>query len=281
EHSRRRGLQRRGRHPRPAGGSRRAGPVPRPLPGESCAVPGVRPRARRGRRIRGRLSTLRCIARRFRRAPARPATPPGAWQRGEGLEAEWLDAVAVQALEPALSTSLLGAARFVGDHQVDNRLLVRALAIAATRSGARVVATQVRRLLESGGRVVGVVTDQGVMRADAVVVAAGACTGLVPGALSDASILRPARGQMAMVHTRAPVVRHVVFGAQGYAVPRPDGRLLLGSTVEFVGFDKQVTAGGLAAILSRGIALIPAIAEATLLETWAGFRPHTADGLPL
>jgi len=204
-----------------------------------------------------------------------------AWQRREGLEAEWLDAVAVQALEPALSTSLLGAARFVGDHQVDNRLLVRALAIAATRSGARVVATQVRRLLESGGRVVGVVTDQGVMRADAVVVAAGAWTGLVPGALSDASILRPARGQMAMVHTRAPVVRHVVFGAQGYAVPRPDGRLLLGSTVEFVGFDKQVTAGGLAAILSRGIALIPAIAEATLLETWAGFRPHTADGLPL
>ena len=204
-----------------------------------------------------------------------------AWQRQAGLEAEWLDAAALRALEPALSPSMLGAARFAGDHQVDNRLLVKALSIAAAKSGARFVATQVRRLIESHGRVVGVMTDQGALHAAAVVVAAGAWTGLVPGALPDPSILRPARGQMAMVHTRAPLVRHVVFGAQGYAVPRADGRLLLGSTVEFVGFDKQVTAGGLAAILSRGIALIPAVADAPLVETWAGFRPHTTDGLPL
>jgi glycine oxidase len=125
-----------------------------------------------------------------------------------------------------------------------------------------------------------VVTDDGELHADAVVIAAGAWTGLVPGALPEPAILRPARGQMAMVHTRAPLVRHVVFGAQGYVVPRPDG-LLLGSTVEFVGFDKQVTAGGLASILARGIALIPTVADAPLVETWVGFRPHTADGLPL
>lgn len=203
------------------------------------------------------------------------------WQRAANLDAEWLDGPAVRALEPALSGDIVGAARFPGDHTVDNRLLVRALAIAATRSGARFVPTQVQRLLDADGRALGVVTDDGELRADAVVVAAGAWTGLVPGALPATAQVRPARGQMAMVHTRAPLVRHVVFGAQGYAVPRTDGRLLLGSTVEFVGFDKQVTAGGLAAILTRGIALIPAVADAPLLETWAGFRPHTDDGLPL
>jgi glycine oxidase len=86
---------------------------------------------------------------------------------------------------------------------------------------------------------------------------------------------------MVMVHTRVPLLRHVVFGSHGYAVPRPDGRLLVGSTVEFVGFDKQVTAGGLASILSLGLRLVPALASAPVVETWAGFRPHTPDGLPV
>ena len=203
------------------------------------------------------------------------------WQRARGLEASWLDAAATRALEPELSPAIHGAAHFPGDAVVDNRLLVSALTIAAVRAGARFVTTQVHALVERGGRVVGVATDQGELGGDAVVVAAGAWTALVPGALGSPAAVRPARGQMVMVRNRAPICRHVVFGAHGYAVPRTDGRLILGSTVEFAGFEKQVTAGGLAAVLGVGLQLFPGLAGAPVVETWAGFRPHTPDGLPV
>jgi len=203
------------------------------------------------------------------------------WQRARGLEASWLDASATRALEPELSPEIHGAAHFPGDAVVDNRLLVSALTIAAVRTGARFVTTQVHALVERGGRVVGVATDQGELGGDAVVVAAGAWTALVPGALGSPGAVRPARGQMVMVRNRVPICRHVVFGAHGYAVPRTDGRLLLGSTVEFAGFEKQVTAGGLAAVLGEGLRLFPGLVGAPVVETWAGFRPHTPDGLPV
>ena len=204
-----------------------------------------------------------------------------AWQQARGLTASWLDGHGTRALEPQLSEEILGAAHFPGDAVVDNRLLVSALTIAAARSGARFVTTQVHGLVEHGGRVVGVSTDEGELRGDAVVVAAGAWTAQVPGTLSSPSAVRPARGQMAMVRTRVPICRHVVFGGHGYAVPRTDGRLLLGSTVEFAGFEKQVTVGGLSSVLGVGLRLFPALSGAPVVETWAGFRPHTPDGLPV
>jgi glycine oxidase len=112
--------------------------------------------------------------------------------RGDS-DAVWLDAAATRALEPELSPDIVGAAHFPGDAVVDNRLLVSALTIAAVRAGARFVTTQVHGLLERGGRVTGAATDQGELGGDAVVVAAGAWTGLVPGALvSPARSGRPA-----------------------------------------------------------------------------------------
>lgn len=203
------------------------------------------------------------------------------WQAARGLEASWLDAPAVRRLEPELSPQIRGAAHFPGDAVVDNRLLVSALTIAASRAGARFLTTQVHGLVERGGRVVGVATDSAELRGDAVVVAAGAWTALVPGALASPWAVRPVRGQMVMVRTRVPILRHVVFGAHGYAVPRLDGRLLLGSTVEVAGFEKQVTVSGLASVLEVGLRLLPAIAGAPVIETWAGFRPRTPDGLPV
>ena len=227
------------------------------------------------------LPTLRRARGAARRGGHRHARQRIGWQRGRGLDAEWLDAAMTRALEPELSADVLGAAHFPGDAVVDNRLLVSALTIAAVRAGARFVTTQVHGLLERGGRVTGVATDQGELGGDAVVVAAGAWTALVPGALASPGAVRPARGQMVMVRTRVPICRHVVFGAHGYAVPRTDGRVLLGSTVEFAGFEKQVTAGGLAAVLGQGLRLFPGLAGAPVVETWAGFRPHTPDGLPV
>ena len=221
------------------------------------------------------------LAVRFDDAEADEARQRINWQRVRGLQATWLEPAAARALEPELSAEIRGAAHFPGDAVVDNRLLVSALTIAAARAGARFLTTQVHGLIERGGRVVGVATDQGELAGDAVVVAAGAWTALVPGALASPGAVRPARGQMVMVRTRVPICRHVVFGAHGYAVPRTDGRVLLGSTMEFAGFEKQVTAGGLAAVLGVGLRLFPGLAGAPVVETWAGFRPHTPDALPV
>jgi glycine oxidase len=78
-----------------------------------------------------------------------------------------------------------------------------------------------------------------------------------------------------------PVISSVVFGPGCYLVPRADGRLLVGSTLEFVGFRREVTAGAVAKLLAAAIRLVPALSEAELSGSWASFRPYTADELPL
>jgi len=202
-------------------------------------------------------------------------------QRDAGLSAEFLDADTVLRLEPASNPAILGAAHFPEDASVDNRLLMRALSMAAARAGVRVVTGHVRSLLEVGGRARGVDVDGERLEADAVVVAAGAWTGLVPGTGLSPRHVRPARGQMVMLRSRLPLLERVVFSDQGYLVPRADGHLLAGSTVEFQGFAKEVTAAGLKAILTLALELVPGLADVPVVETWAGLRPFTEDRLPV
>lgn len=203
------------------------------------------------------------------------------WQQGLGLRAELLDNKQARALEPQLSPHALGAVRFPDDHQVDNRLLVRALTMAAARVGATFRSGYVRGVVEEHGRVVGVDLDGEVVRAGAVVIAAGSWSGLVQGAALDPRVVRPARGQMLQLQTRLPVLSHILTSEKGYLVPRTDGRLIAGSTMEFAGFDKQVTAEGLSRILAMALELCPALGSAPVTETWAGFRPYTEDRLPI
>ncbi len=92
---------------------------------------------------------------------------------------------------------------------------------------------------------------------DAVVVAAGSWSGLVHGAALDPQVVRPARGQMIQLQTRLPLTSHILTSEKGYLVPRTDGRLIAGSTMEFAGFDKQVTAEGLAAHPRHGPGALP------------------------
>ncbi len=202
-------------------------------------------------------------------------------QRGAGLSAELLDRDAVLRLEPAVNGAVLGAALFPDDGSVDNRLLMRALSMAAARAGVKFVTGHVRALLEADGRAHGVDVDGERLGADAVVVAAGAWTGLVPGCGLSPRQVRPARGQMVMLRSRLPVLERVVFSDQGYLVPRADGHLLAGSTVEFEGFAKEVTAAGLKQILALALEMVPTLAELPVVESWAGLRPFTEDHLPV
>jgi len=217
----------------------------------------------------------------FEEEAAHKLEATAAWQKALGLRAELLTGDEARALEPGLSPKVTAALHLPDDHQVDNRLLTRALTMAAARVGARFRTGYVRGVAQEGGRCVGVDLDGETLRADAVVVAAGSWSGLVQGAKIDPRLVRPARGQMVQFQTRLPLLQRVVFSDKGYVIPRADGRLLAGSTMELVGFEKQVTAEGLARILALAMELCPQLAQAPVQEFWAGLRPYTEDHLPI
>ncbi len=203
------------------------------------------------------------------------------WQAKLGLQVELLTGDQARAQEAALSHRVLSALFFPNDHQVDNRLLVRALTQAAVRAGAEFKTGYVRGLLRKGERVVGVDLDGAPLHSDAVVVAAGSWTGLIPGLPLSPKHVRPAKGQIVQLQMRAPPLRRVAVSRKGYVVPRTDGRVLCGTTLEFKGFDKQVTAEGMVQVLSAAVEICPDLAAATFDECWAGLRPYTDSELPL
>jgi glycine oxidase len=241
------------------------------------------------------------------------------WQRREGLMVERLSAAEVCALEPNLSRDARGALRFPRAWQVENRRLCEALARAARLAGASVLEhTEARSIQLRGGRFVSVETSQDTISAGAVVVACGAWSSLTPvetlhaatGSESgtvpsssftfsspdahdahDANVagatqpprIEPVRGQILCYATvdNDPLVRHVVYGAGGYVVPRRDGRLLAGTTTERVGFDKSVTEEGRRAIRLYAEQIAPAVAGLKITDQWAGLRPRAADDLPV
>ncbi|MFT3913631.1 MAG: glycine oxidase ThiO [Anaeromyxobacteraceae bacterium] len=198
-----------------------------------------------------------------------------------GLPVDVLDGDAALALEPGLSPETRGALHFADEASVDARALARAVPMAAARAGATFVTGQVRRIATEGGRAVGVDHETGRIDAGAVVLAAGAWSMLVEGHGLPPRAVRPVRGQIAVVDTRPPLLRRVIFSGHGYVVPRPDGRILCGATMEDVGFEKAVTAGGLLHVLKVGVEIAPAIAQAPVVETWSNFRPASPDGEPI
>ena len=159
--------------------------------------------------------------------------------------------------------------------------LLRALMAALARDASRHGALRARRWSASSSSAIaasGVKLDDGELRADATVLAAGSWSSLVPGVPAAVPAVRPVRGQMVLLDERPPRVRSIVFGAGGYVVPRGDGRVLCGSTMEHVGFRKEVTAGRRARH-PRERARVRAFAgRAQLAGTWSNFRPHAEGG---
>jgi glycine oxidase len=203
-----------------------------------------------------------------------------AWQVEAGLKLESLSAARLHEIEPAVTKSATGAIFLTEDHQVDNRLLMDALAVALERVGVQIIeGEEVIALLLKSGRVNGVQLKTEEHYADTVVVAAGSWSGrlLEPLGLKVKTI--PARGQMLAV--RSSALGHVLHSSRVYLVPRLNERLLIGATVEYTGFEKAVTVNGIRGLLDAAIELVPELGEAEILETWCGFRPDTPDHLPI
>ncbi|HET7541712.1 MAG TPA: glycine oxidase ThiO [Polyangiaceae bacterium] len=219
----------------------------------------------------------------FERGAVRELARASAWHSKRRLSVERLAARELRALEPSLSDELAGGVRFAADARVDPRALLRALHIAALARGVRFQSGAfVRRIALADGRAVGVVLDDGSeLHADNVLVAAGSWTSLIDGLGLPPGRVIPARGQIIELELPTPPLSHVVFGPGAYLVPRDDGRVLIGSTLEFVGYEREVTAGAVRDLLRHATALVPSLERAALRATWSNFRPYTKDQLPL
>ncbi|MEM8608174.1 MAG: glycine oxidase ThiO [Myxococcota bacterium] len=184
--------------------------------------------------------------------------------------------------EPSANPDAVVGLHVADDAQVEPRKLLSAVALGAEREGVvfRTGAT-VRHVVVDGGRATGVQVDGEHIEADHVIVAAGSWTTLIPGIRLQANTIYPVRGQMLTTETRPPVFRRVVFGAGGYVVTRPDGRVLCGSTEERVGFERGITFEGMSRIIDTATRIAPSLAHATISDHWSSFRPGTPDGLPL
>jgi glycine oxidase len=205
------------------------------------------------------------------------------WQQARGLSAELLAAGPLRALEPHLGPGVRLGLAYPDEGHVHARALARALSQAAARAGARFLQGRyVRRVLVEGGRARGVELDGEALPAATVILCAGSWSGLVEAGGVPAPVVRPARGQMVAIETRPPLFRHVLVAhGRGYLVPRADGVALAGSTLEMVGFRKEVTVAGLCDILTLARTLVPDLGEAPVTETWSNFRPLTPDALPV
>jgi len=209
-------------------------------------------------------------------------------QQELGLPVRWLSGRDVRDCEPHLSRRITAGLFSPDDHQVDARLLGAALARAFQRVGGRLRArSPVEQILTEAGHVVGVRVGGSEVLADAVLLAAGAWSGLVGGPqLNTAPPVRPVKGQMlALRQTDPPLLTHAVWARDAteivYLVPKSDGRLLVGATVEEAGFDTRVTAGGMLRLLRLAWQALPAIDDLPMVESWAGLRPGSRDGAPI
>jgi len=204
------------------------------------------------------------------------------WQRELGLTVERLTPGEVQKLEPGLTKEIGGALFFSGDHHVNNTELIRALAQAARSLGVRIVGgCPVTGFVYDGERVAGIRTRDEIYTAAHIVLCTGAWSWQLGVLLGRRIPVEPARGQMLYVELSEPPLRHPVWGTGGYLVPRLNGGLIAGSTVEYVGFEKSVTLEGIHRLSELVLTLLPGLAARPFTRAWAGLRPHARDGLPL
>ena len=204
-----------------------------------------------------------------------------ALHHGLGLKADPLRAEDARELEPALNEEVEAAVLRPDEGSVDSRVLTAAILKAAERSGAEIFSGDgAKAIWRNGNRCAGLVLQKEKVEAKWTIIAAGCFSATIEG-IAQYVPVRPAKGQMAALRADDLKMERVLWSEKIYLVPRNDGRILAGATIEYAGFDKRTTAGGIAKILSAAIDLAPGLANAHIEETWAGLRPDSPDHLPI
>jgi glycine oxidase len=209
------------------------------------------------------------------------------WRR-EGLSVKWLHAVDLDSIEPATAGAydrypLHGATHVAEEVQVRPPRHIKALVAACERRGVELSAgVEAYGFDVDGAKAAAVQTNAGAISAGQIVIAAGAWTQGVAAPLGFQLSVKPMRGQIVLLSTARPVVKHVMMTSdhRQYLVARDDGRLLVGTTLEDVGFDRRNTAEAVADMLAFATRLAPELRTAAVERAWCGFRPASGDGLP-
>jgi glycine oxidase len=205
-----------------------------------------------------------------------------AWQRGQGLPVDWLDGATCRELEPRLSRRVTAGIFSSSEGGVNNQMLSLAIERAAAALGATLHnQTPATGFVTSGRRITAVRLGGDAFACDYVVLAAGARSGQIARKLRASVPVLPVRGQMVALGGMSAPIRHIVWGPDGYLVPRANGLVFAGATVEDVGFRRRTTKAGLAAMRAMARALVPQLGAATVQFAWAGLRPGTPDALPI
>lgn len=194
------------------------------------------------------------------------------------VERRLLDAVEVRRIEPAVTADAVAGLHIPCHGHVAAGDLTRALVAAAMRHGATFDVGSAVAI--EGGGAARVRTSGEVIESDAVIVAAGSWSTSVEGVRAGPETLKPIRGQLLQLRLPERPASHVIWGSQCYLVPRRDGAVLVGATMEDVGFDERATSSGVQQLLDRALALMPALRDAAFEEVRVGLRPKTADELP-
>jgi glycine oxidase len=205
-----------------------------------------------------------------------------AWAQREGRPLQRVDIAAVERAVPALAKGFGRAVQMADVANVRNPRLVKALRAALQQMPNVTVHEHcaVSGFIREGGRITGVQTARGDMHADQVVLAAGAWSGELMKTLGIELPVVPVKGQMILYKCAEDFLPAIVLAKGRYAIPRRDGHILIGSTLEHAGFDKTPTDEALASLKASAIELLPALADAEVVGHWAGLRPGSPEGIP-
>jgi glycine oxidase len=198
------------------------------------------------------------------------------------VASNWCIANGQTLLEQAKDTSLGGIPLLLPEvAQVRNPRLVQALRQHVLLLGGRIVENcELKEIATLAGKVSSLITSGGIFSADRYIVCAGAWSKQVLGAYALDLDIKPIRGQMLLFKFGSPPVRHILLQDGMYLIPRRDGHLLVGSTLEDVGFDKSTTADAHASLLQRAMRILPALRGAALVRHWSGLRPASPHNIP-
>lgn len=203
------------------------------------------------------------------------------WQ-AEGVPAEVVSGEQIHELEPAVSREIANGIELPGMSQVRNPRHLKALVAACTRRGVQMLPhTAAVRLECRDGFLDAVETTRGRLTARQYCFTSGAWTGQLMAQAGCQLPIEPVRGQIVLLEVQPGLIGHVLEVGKRYLVPRPDGRLLVGSTEERVGFHKGNTAAAVESLLNLACRVVPQLRHANVSKFWSGLRPHVPDGLPV
>jgi glycine oxidase len=204
-----------------------------------------------------------------------------ALQRGVGLHAEAISGERAREMEPALNEDTQAAIFRADEGSLDARAFTQAVLQGARQRGVDILeGNGVKALKKDGSHCRGLVLESGEVEAKWTIVAAGCFSARIGGVEPYAPVM-PAKGQMVALRCEGMEITHILWLGHKYLVPRKDGRIIAGSTIEQAGFDRHVTAGGIQTILREAMKMVPALEQARIEETWAGLRPDSPDHLPI